>query len=468
MKICWRCVMNRYPFEDEILTTLCPSPDEAARVEAVAEKVLTIIDASGVARGMVVGSIARNTWTSGDHDLDIFMLFDPSVSREALEEEGRALGTAIARQFGGPVVEKYAEHPYTNTIIEGFDIDLVPCYAVESAARIQSAVDRTPFHTHYIISRIIGHEDEVRLFKQLLKVSGLYGSDTMTEGFAGYLCELLILFFGGFHQVIAAAADWKPGVFIDCEKHATKSFDDPLIVIDPVDPRRNVAASLSLDRFAEFVELCRGYAAFPSRAFFEPQESLQISEEEFDSVLTARGTTVLALRFATPKAIPDIIVPQLRRTEEGITTMLARYEFSVHRSVSFMGDEVCMILVELLTGTLPALRRHAGPPVWNKENAEKFVAKYRNADIFGGPAIEDGRYFTEIERQYQSAAELLRSDEVLQARLGKHVARQLKKSWDVLEGPDVWDERFSSELAAFFSCRSPYLRLPLSPSSDPS
>jgi len=129
--------------------------------------------------------------------------------------------------------------------------------------------------------------------------------------------------------------------------------------------------------------------------------------------------------------------------------MLARYEFSVHRSVSFMGDEVCMILVELLTGTLPALRRHAGPPVWNKENAEKFVAKYRNADIFGGPAIEDGRYFTEIERQYQSAAELLRSDEVLQARLGKHVARQLKKSWDVLEGPDVWDESFSSELAAF-------------------
>ena len=462
--------MSRSLFEEEILTSLRPSPDEAARVEAVAEKVLAVIDASGVARGMVVGSIARNTWTSGDHDLDIFMLFDPSVSREALEGEGRALGTAIARQFDGPVVEKYAEHPYTNTIIEGFDIDLVPCYAVESAARIQSAVDRTPFHTLYIISRIVGHEDDVRLFKQFLKVSGLYGSDTLTEGFAGYLCELLILFFGGFHQVIAAAADWKPGVFIDCEEHATKSFTDPLVVIDPVDPARNVAASLSLDRFAEFVELCRGYVAGPSRTFFEPQVLPEISGGAFDSVLTARGTTVLALRFPTPKAIPDIIVPQLRRTEEGITTMLSRYEFPVHRSASYMGDEVCMILVELLTGTLPALRRHAGPPVWNKENAEKFVAKYQDAEIFGGPAIEDGRYFTEIERKYQNAAVLLRSDEVLQARLGKHVARQLKKGWDVLEGSAVWDERFATELAWFFSCRSPYLRLArvLSPGSDPS
>ena len=46
---------------------------------------LAVVDASGMARGMVVGSIARNTWTSGDHDLDIFMLFDPSMPREELE-----------------------------------------------------------------------------------------------------------------------------------------------------------------------------------------------------------------------------------------------------------------------------------------------------------------------------------------------------------------------------------------------
>ena len=208
---------------------------------------------------MVVGSIARNTWVKGDRDLDVFLLFPPDMPRETLEAEGLALARSIARKFTTNFCEKYAEHPYINATIDSIDVDIVPCYNVASAAKIQSAVDRTPFHTRYITDKINGLTDDVLLLKQFAKAGGIYGSDQMTEGFSGYLCELLILHYGGFGPLLAAASEWGPHLKIDIGHHAAKEFNEPLIVIDPVDPRRNVAAALSIDRMAEFVELARGY-----------------------------------------------------------------------------------------------------------------------------------------------------------------------------------------------------------------
>ena len=163
---------------------------------------------------MVVGSIARQTWLRGDHDLDVFMLFDPSLSREALEEQGLSLARHIAALFTSRFHEKYAEHPYINAIIDDIDVDLVPCYKVESAEKIQSAVDRTPFHTWYITDKINGLIDDVLLLKRFAKAGGIYGSDQMTEGFSGYLCELLILHYGGFTPLLQAASGWRPHQFV--------------------------------------------------------------------------------------------------------------------------------------------------------------------------------------------------------------------------------------------------------------
>ena len=134
---------------------------------------------------MVVGSIARHTWVRGDRDLDVFMLFDPSLSREELELQGLALARSIAGAYTDKFHEKYAEHPYINANIDDVDVDLVPCYNVDSATKIQSAVDRTPFHTRYITDKINGLIDDVLLLKRFTKAGGIYGSDQMTEGFSG-------------------------------------------------------------------------------------------------------------------------------------------------------------------------------------------------------------------------------------------------------------------------------------------
>ena len=454
---------GRLPLEEKVLAEqLRPPAEERAYIRGVADRLLLAIAAGGKAEGMVVGSIARDTWVKGDRDLDVFMLFSPDLSREALEKEGLALARNIARQFTETSREKYAEHPYINATIDGIDVDLVPCYNVKSAAHIQSAVDRTPFHTRYITEKINGLTDDVLLLKRFTKAGGIYGSDQMTEGFSGYLCELLILHYGGFAALLEAASGWGPHQKIDIEHHGAKEFDEPLVVIDPVDPKRNVAAAVSIDRMAEFVELARGYREAPSEAFFTIPETSPLTRDELASLLSSRGTALYAVTFATPPFIDEIVVPQLRRSTGAVGDLLARNGFVVHHAHYQMGKERCMLLFELLTDELPPVRRHEGPPLWNKVNAEKFREKYRDATL-PGPFVENGRYVMEVPREYRFAADLLTSRELLNVGVGRHIRASLEKDWCVLEGADCWDEAFSGFLAGFFYRCSPLVRIKKGP-----
>jgi len=451
-------MVTRSPLEETILATLRPSQEEKDHVWGIARRILERIRESGKAEGMVVGSIARHTWVSGDRDLDLFMLFDPSLTREELELQGLALARDIASSFTENYHEKYAEHPYINATIDDVDVDLVPCYNVDSAERIQSAVDRTPFHTRYITDKINGLIDDVLLLKRFAKAGGIYGSDQMTEGFSGYLCELLTLHYGGFTPLLVAAAAWKPKTIIDPESHGAKEFDEPLVMIDPVDSKRNVAAAVSLDRMAEFVELARGYLDAPSAAFFEIPEESPLSRDELGALIGERGTALYAITFATPPYIEEIVVPQLKRSTSAVAEYLERNGFPVHHAHYRMGTEECIILVELLVSELPAIRSHAGPPVWNRVNAEKFCEKYRNSAL-PGPYISNGRYETEVPREFRQAGALLRSDGMLQIGHGKHVRAVLTDGWQVHEGTGCWSPAFAPFIAGFFGRCSPLVRI---------
>ncbi|MCK9580960.1 MAG: CCA tRNA nucleotidyltransferase [Methanoregula sp.] len=451
-------MVTRSPLEETVLAEIRPTQAERDHVCGIAQKLLAAIAASGKAQGMVVGSIARHTWVRGDRDLDVFMLFDPGLSREALESEGLGLARKIAGTFADSFHEKYAEHPYISARIDDVDVDIVPCYAVESAAHIQSAVDRTPFHTRYITEKINGLIDDVLLLKRFTKSGGIYGSDQMTEGFSGYLCELLILHYGGFIPLLTSASEWKPQTLIDLENHTAKEFPEPLVMIDPVDPNRNVAAAVSLDRMVAFVELARGYLEEPSKHFFSLPDQHTITREGLASLIADRGTTLYAITFPTPPYIEEVIVPQLKRSVIAIAEHLERNGFVVHHTHYMMQPERCIFLLELLVADLPKIRTHVGPPVWNRVNAEKFREKHIVSSL-PGPYIRNGHYEMEVFREYTNARALLSSEGLLQVSLGKHVRQSLTQGWIVDEGPYCWHEEFAPFIAAFFRRGSPLIRV---------
>ena len=455
----------RNEYETAVLNRILPSLKEMRDADDMGKKLILAVEETAGVPAMMTGSVARGTWVKGDKDIDIFMLFPPELSREDLQEKGLAAAYAVVEKFGGTAEEKYAEHPYLNAVIDGFDVDLVPCYHVSSTAEMKCAVDRTPFHTLYLKEKIAPLREDVLLLKQFCKAGGVYGSDHMTGGFSGYLCELLTLFFGGFSNVLRAASVFRPHTVIDIENHysdkkeAGKLFSDPLIVIDPTDKTRNVAAAVTMTKFAEFAALARGYLECPSSAYFTVDAPRSLSREEFNAILERRKTSVISLTFKTPEFVADTVVPQLKKTAESLSAMLKNAEFSVLPFGFSMGKERSMLLFELTSDTLPAFMIREGPPVWNHENSDRFTTKYAEAGGFAGPWIADGRWYAEVSRKYVSASALLCDTNMLYAAgLGKHVRMALEEGFAVQCGADVWDAEFSVFLAEYFSRTAPSLR----------
>ena len=97
-------------------------------------------------------------------------------------------------------------------------VNIVPCYKVKRGEWV-SATDRTPFHTDYV-KPLLDEQmaEEVRLLKRFMKGVGVYGAEIKIGGFSGYLCELLVLNYGSFTEVLRSAANWKERTIIDYER----------------------------------------------------------------------------------------------------------------------------------------------------------------------------------------------------------------------------------------------------------
>jgi len=448
-----------------------PDPAEREALEAAVERLVSrvedaVADLPVETEIVLAGSTARDTWLAGDRDVDLFVCFPPDLDREQLEAYGLQIGHEALPESH----EEYAEHPYVVGDFEGFQVDLVPCYAVDDATEIQSAVDRTPFHTRYVAGRLTPDlAGDVRVCKQFFEAIGVYGSDLRTKGFSGVLVELLTLDHGGFRPLVAAAADWQPPVRFDPEGHGTATFDDPLVVIDPTDPERNVAAVLSATNLARFQHFARELLADPREELFEPASPEPLTPAGVRDGFKWRGTTPVAVRFEAPDVVEDQLWPQLDRSEAGIADELDRRGFDVFRSDAFAeeggeretddegGDAV--LLFELAVAERPRVERHDGPPVGVREHAERFSEVYADDQDSFGPFVSGDRYVVEREREYATASEFLDSNAIFDVALGAHVETALEDGYDLLVGDDVATlaDTFGEDLARFLdpSVRGP-------------
>ncbi|EMA44185.1 CCA tRNA nucleotidyltransferase [Halococcus saccharolyticus] len=445
---------------DAVLTRVrdrvTPDAEERARLDEAVDRLTdaterAVADRPVEADVVHVGSTARGTWLPGDRDIDLFVRFPPGLPREDLEHHGLAIGHQVLPDGR----EEYAEHPYVTGDFDGFAVDLVPCFRVERAADVRSAVDRTPFHTQYLDSRLdAALAADVRLAKQLLSAIGVYGSDLRTRGFSGYLVELLTLEHGGFRPLIESAVDWHPPVRFDPEGHGTpqnEGFDDPLVVVDPTDPGRNVAAVLSTTNLARFQHYARDLCADPRESAFTPDSSAPLSAAEVRTELERRGTIPVAVRFDPPDLVDDQLYPQLERSRRGVADALDRRGFDSLRSAAF-ADESAVLFVELGVAERPRIERHEGPPVSARDHATAFYEKYADTDCYG-PFVEGGRYVVERERTFPSPRTFLESDALFDVALGADVERALAADYTVLVGDETarLADEFGAKLARYFS-----------------
>ncbi|HKY11449.1 MAG TPA: CCA tRNA nucleotidyltransferase [Nitrososphaera sp.] len=353
---------------------LCePTHSQERRIAKVAQEAKTHVDSYVAQLEDVVdvvfgGSFAKGTWLPDHADIDIFVKIKPSVGIEKFEEMGREIGSEALKSYGPKL--RYSDHPYVEVFVKKVRVNVVPCYDVEQG-KWQSAADRSPFHTRYISSNIDDEKRrQARLLKKFLKSVGIYGAEISTEGFSGYVSEVLVLKYSSFENLLRAAADWQERQIIavsDYDSDFVRVSNSPVIIIDPVDSRRNLGTAISPESVAKFMLAARKFLEKPSLDFFK--------EGKYRRGTIKLLPNVLVVEFSHEKKSPDIIWGQLKRSLSAIAKQLELAHFEVLRSSCVTDEKSSAALAFLLESiTLPPYTKRKGPEVFRRKDTASFLS----------------------------------------------------------------------------------------------
>jgi len=352
-----------------------------------------------------------------------------------LQEKALTIGRTILEQQE----ECFAEHPYVRGVFQGYKTELVPCYKIEFASQKLSAVDRTPLHTSYVKKYLNeSQKKEVRLSKQFLKGIGCYGAEAEIEGFSGYLCEIMIIKYKTFQQLVENAQYWRYGEKLALKEGTFPFFETPLTFIDPVDSERNVASALSKDKFELFITACKEYTKKPRLTFFFANVLKPWSLQKIKKVI---GTSVfIGVKLPKPEIIAENLYPQVRKAVRSIRELCEQHEFTILDATFSIEKTDIYIILHPKTINLSKNVMHAGPPVMLKKNSEEFIQKwFYNSRTIRKPFEKNKRLYVEIRRDYINIQDLLK-DWIKHLSLGKHIDLIIRKGFTIIDHNDLFIE----------------------------
>lgn len=401
-----------------------PTEKDKEKLKAVASKVESklrlVLSGETTPEIALGGSFARGTWLKGSFDIDFFIMYPPEFAREKLEGESISLLKKTLRGYRTNL--RFAEHPYVEGFVDGVRVNLVPCYKVPSG-EWKSAADRSPHHTKYVTSKMGERlRLEARLFKKFVKAAKVYGAEVRVQGFSGYVCEVLVLKYGGFEAALTGIAKLGPSEVISIEeydKDLAASYKSPIVILDPVDTTRNLGAAISARNVARLVFQCRRFMEKPSLSFFKEK----VEKGKPDKKLLRR---TLVVTFNTKLRSPDILWGQLKKSASGISNKLETFGFHVLRSGVASNETSRSALLFLLQDeTIGVLHARKGPEYFRADEVRNYRAKNRRKAILTWIG-EEGRVESVFQRKFTVGSKVLH--ELLSKKLDSSgVSEEIRK-----------------------------------------
>jgi len=368
------------------------------------------------------GSYAKDTWLSKEADIDIFIKFKKSISDEKFVEVSKKIGFESLKKYN-PYI-RYSEHPYVEARIKKTKINVVPCYDV-NLGEWKSSADRSPFHTKFMQNALTPKmKNEVRILKTFLKLTKIYGAEIAKQGFSGYVSEVLIINFGSFENVIKSIAKFQHNQIIG---KTSKLFETSIVIIDPIDSNRNLAAAISNENIGKFILACRSFLKNPTLKFFKFKR-LSLSKNNWENVLV--------VKFNFMMRSPDIIWGQVKSATTSLATQLELGGFNVLRSKSYSDEKSKAYLFFLLESTkIPKNYLKSGPEFFREDDCNSFISK--NIVKTELMWISDNKKIFSLEKRKHNDAvkfmtELLKNN--LQTGIPKGLQGDFKKGFRVSVG----------------------------------
>lgn len=454
--------MNQKEIEKDVSDRVTPTNEYRKKLDTIVKEIEEKLKNEITKRKLpisteLVGSTAKDTYLKDNMDIDFFLLFPTSYSKEKIAKNAISIGETFLTN----TEESYAEHPYLRGYYKDFYVEIVPCYDIKDVTQKLSAVDRTPLHTKYVKENLEEtQKKEVRLFKQFVIGIGCYGAEAQIEGFSGYLCEILILKYGTFEKLIKNAQSWKAGEKLALSKGKYQSFETPLTFIDPVDSDRNVASALSKDKFDLFIKACKEYLKNPKDTFFFSNIVKPWPLKKIKETIKKQKCKYTGVKIDKPDIIDENLYPQIRKGARSICDAGKRYGFEIF-DTSFHIDEIKSTILLIIKTSIEPLSEtfvHMGPPVKINKNSNEFLKKYKNNPrVTREPYEKNNRLYVELKRDYTEIKDFLK-DEVENLSMGKHLDHIVNKKYKIIELEDMLKEELKIFWTEYLDGKMPWER----------
>ncbi|MCG3221320.1 MAG: hypothetical protein H7641_08065 [Candidatus Heimdallarchaeota archaeon] len=392
----------------------------------LSEKIQMDLNSLGyIGRVETQGSFIRKTYLSEDETFDLLLI----LSRSEKAKVHQILDALVQRLKKDRVkkqlitVEKHTgKMPYLRMIVDEELINLFVGFEVSPGEETISIFDLIPMHTQYILTHMKEEKrQEVLLFKKFVKAIGVYRSEIGAIGFNGYLCELLIIFYGTFRKAIEAIRNWKPRTIIDLKKNQEKTEDVdfltsellvgyyPLYVLDPLNPKDNVAASVSVDQYNSIVAAANIYFYNPLISFFEDQLCEAPPFDDLVRKIVNSGREIVVLTIDRDFKESEVCWQKALNIRSSFETELRNNNYLLERIKPFVSDEHFGVFVSLMAANPQISLRREGPEVTSRESL-KFLRRYsKHVDVVAGPFIDDDKWVIHFTKKGQIINDFLQN-----------------------------------------------------------
>ncbi|PIZ51630.1 CCA tRNA nucleotidyltransferase [Candidatus Woesearchaeota archaeon CG_4_10_14_0_2_um_filter_33_13] len=381
----------------EVLAKITPNREERARFKQTTEEFLELLNFNlKGAQAILGGSGAKDTWLSGNFDVDIFVQFDFLKFSTSSDNLAELLQTSLKKAFPKIKLNRlHGSRDYFQLLYKDMNFEVVPILKINKAEEALNITDISPLHAIWVNKNTKTLKDQVRLAKQFCKANGLYGAESHICGFSGYVLEILTAYYGSFANLLQKSLKWKNPEVIDPEKyytnktmvmfHLNKSkLQSPLIIIDPVDKNRNTAAALSLEKFQLMQKKAKEYLKSPSAKFFVREEiNLEQLKKEKGHLVYLQITPLEGKR--------DVVGVKLLKAFEFLKKEL---ELFTILKAEWRWDKQAIFYFLLKDQKLDDYQIRRGPPLTLKEYVKDFKKKNKNT------FEKDGQLFAKVKTEF--------------------------------------------------------------------
>lgn len=390
----------------KVLRRVTPDRKELKKLEKVSAEIIRNLELNAKKLKIKVqvllgGSASRGTSMNGNYDLDFFMRFESEKDIEKYYKR-------IVKPNFKDLKLIHGTRDYYKFKYKSFDIEIIPSVKYESPKKAKNSADISYFHINYLknyYARNPKLKKEVLLLKQFLKANEVYGSESARGGFSGYVTELLIIHYKSFEKLLTAMESAKPKVIIDIEKHYKEpkkvlqkmkksKIRGPLIIVDPLLPERNAAASVSYSAFSEFLFRVKYFLKEPMLKLFKIR-GLKIGLVTERS--NRRGTKLIKYKIKDGlNSDFNVTKAKLLKKMKQLIKVLDREGWDIY-SYGVTDDKFLFFEFESLN--VSKAKRHYGPFVWvEKEYFNQFFEKWKNNKL-GKPYVHKNKLVVDVYRK---------------------------------------------------------------------